>query len=65
MSEIDTPEYTANAQMLLGYLLGSFRAENSMYGLVSYDPENGAAIIETKSTGNRFALSVRQLSGNH
>ena len=66
---IDTPEYTPNAQMLLGYVLGCLKDdlcdnEQSMYRTVSYDAENGTAILETKATGNRFALSVRQISGN-
>lgn len=56
-----SPLVTENAVLLLGYIAG--RIHSPSYGVVDADPENGRQIIEHRVSGNRYRVSVEQISG--
>lgn len=55
------PAVTANAQLLMGYLLGAVNRAD--YRAVDWQPEQGTLTLENQRNGNQYQLTVRQVSG--
>jgi hypothetical protein len=56
------PKVTDNAVLLAGYLCAAFTSD-PMYQFESADPDHGVTVLKTRTTGNRFRVTVEQISG--
>jgi hypothetical protein len=59
-----TPRVTSNSQLLLGMLMAVIHKKIDGYRLEAVDAASGEIIIVNEETGNRYAMSVHQISGD-
>lgn len=61
------PRVTPNAMLLSGYIAGALSAVAQerwvTYRVIEMDAEAGTSIIERVETGNRYRLTLVQISG--
>lgn len=55
------PMVTANAQLLMGYLLGG--VDRADYNMVGWDPKAGVLHLQNRRNGNEYRVTVVQISG--
>ena len=61
-SDWERPKVTGNSALLLGYVMGLL-ATRDEYRAKDADAEAGTATVERTATGNRYRITVEQISG--